>query len=54
VDSGFLTLLGLQLASCGFLGDLLLRVQEQVKERPSYLVAEHYSTTHQTAARRAA
>lgn len=54
VTSGFLTLFGLQLASCGFLGDLLLRVQEQVKERPPYLVAEHFVTPHRQSSKRAA
>lgn len=41
--SGFLFVAGIQLASCGFLGDLLLRIQEQLKQRPPYLVAEHYT-----------
>ena len=44
IISGFAGLAGLQLASCGFLGDLLLRVQEQVKQRPKYLIGEHYSS----------
>jgi glycosyltransferase involved in cell wall biosynthesis len=55
IVSGFLGLAGLQLASCGFLGDLLLRVQEQVKQRPSYLIGEHYcSVENEQEHRRAA
>jgi len=45
IISAFAGLAGLQLASCGFLGDLLLRVQEQVKQRPSYLIGEHYCSS---------
>lgn len=43
VTSGFLFVGGLQLAGCGFLGDVLLRIQEQLKQRPPYLLAEHYT-----------
>ncbi|MFN9752081.1 MAG: glycosyltransferase family 2 protein [Planctomycetota bacterium] len=42
IACGFLMVAGLQLASCGFLGDLLLRIQEQAKQRPPYLLAEHF------------
>ncbi len=34
---------GLQLACCGFLGDLLLRVQEQMKQRPAFIIGERFS-----------
>jgi hypothetical protein len=44
--AGFAFIAGLQLASCGFLGDLLLRIQEQLKQRPPYLIAEHFSNIH--------
>jgi hypothetical protein len=55
IVSGFAGLAGLQLASCGFLGDLLLRVQEQVKQRPKYLIGEHYcSLVNEQERRRAA
>jgi polyisoprenyl-phosphate glycosyltransferase len=44
--AGFAFIAGLQLASCGFLGDLLLRIQEQLKQRPPYLIAEQFSNIH--------
>lgn len=52
IISGFLGLAGLQLLSCGFLGDLLLRVQEQVKQRPKYLIGEHFCSSDRAAERR--
>ncbi len=41
--SALVFLSGLQLACCGFLGDLLLRIQEQLKQRPAYLIGERVS-----------
>jgi len=54
IVSGFAGIAGLQLASCGFLGDLLLRVQEQVKQRPKYLIGEHFCSLEPAQERRRA